>query len=136
MRGELSVELQDLDDTLLAMSEHLPGEHLRGELRWPEGDLRPWQGRPVVLRFTLRHARFYSYRCDVMRMWDGAYGQERCRRCQRTLRCRFRRLKAAIAWWLIAHWWPIRWAGSLLRLMSCQTRTRPRPSCWAVSVML
>ena len=51
-------------------------------------------------------------------MWDGAYGQARCRRCQRTPRCRFRRLKAAIAWWLMAHWWPIRWAGSLLRLMS------------------
>ena len=61
VRGELSVELQDLDGTVLATSERLQGEQLRGELRWPEGDLRQWQGRPVTLRFTLRHARFYSY---------------------------------------------------------------------------
>ena len=60
-RGELSAELQDTDGTVLATSERLQGEHLRGELRWPEGDLRQWQGRPVVLRFTLRHASFYSY---------------------------------------------------------------------------
>ena len=32
-------ELQAPDGTVLATSAHLPGEHLRGELRWLAGDL-------------------------------------------------------------------------------------------------
>ncbi|MAG35515.1 MAG: hypothetical protein CL878_04620 [Dehalococcoidia bacterium] len=61
VRGELQAELLGRDGTVLALSERMRGDLLRGELEWQQGDLASQQGKDVKLRFRARHASFYSY---------------------------------------------------------------------------
>ena len=47
--------------TVLATSEPLTGDLLRGEVTWRDGDIAALQGQQVSLRFTLQNASLYSF---------------------------------------------------------------------------
>ena len=60
-QGELSVEILNGADQVVAKSELLTGDLLRGPVKWAEGDIADLKGQTASLRFTLRNAQFYSY---------------------------------------------------------------------------
>ena len=60
-KGTLRAEVLDKEGKVLATSRTLTGDQLRGPIQWDQGDLNSLEGREVLLRFTLRKARFYSY---------------------------------------------------------------------------
>ena len=60
-QGELSVEILNGVGQVVATSERLTGNQLRGPVKWANGDLADLKGQTASLRFTLRNAQFYSY---------------------------------------------------------------------------
>lgn len=59
--GELSVEVLDGHDQVVATSAPITGDLLRGAVSWKQGNLAGLTGRSVSLRFTLRKAGLFSY---------------------------------------------------------------------------
>jgi hypothetical protein len=62
--GEVSVEVLDDRDKVLATSAPITGSLLRGEVPWKQGNIAGLSGRSVSLRFTLRKADLFSYWLD------------------------------------------------------------------------
>jgi hypothetical protein len=62
--GELTVEVLDKDDKVVATSETLQGDWARGEVVWRNGNLADLVEQTVSLRFTLQQGRLYSYWCS------------------------------------------------------------------------
>ena len=60
-KGELRIEVVGESADVLAISEPMKGDLLRGEVTWQKGDLAVLKGKAVSLRFTLRNASLYSY---------------------------------------------------------------------------
>ena len=61
LSGKLSAEVLDDRGAVLAASNALTGDLPSGEIDWQQGQFADLKGRIVSLRFTLSHARFYSY---------------------------------------------------------------------------
>ena len=59
--GHLRAEILTAAGQVVARSERLTGDQLRGPVRWTEGDIADLKGQAASLRFALRNARFYSY---------------------------------------------------------------------------
>ena len=59
--GHLRAEILNAAGQVVARSERLTGDQLRGPVRWAEGDIADLKGQTVRLRFALRNAQFYSY---------------------------------------------------------------------------
>ena len=59
--GTLRVDVLDEENKVLAMSQNVAHDAVRHELKWRKGDLAGLTGQSVILRFTLRNARLYSY---------------------------------------------------------------------------
>ena len=59
--GELRVEVLGESSKVLAASEPIKGDHVRGEVVWKKGNLAALKGKIVSMRFTLRNGRLYSY---------------------------------------------------------------------------
>jgi len=60
-KGWIRVDILDGGGRLLAASEPLTGDHLRGQVQWTSGQPAALKGRAAALRFTLENASFYSY---------------------------------------------------------------------------
>ena len=59
--GELGVELLSVNGDTLAASARLHGDYPAARIVWTKGDIAPFLGQTIRLRFTLRNGRFYSY---------------------------------------------------------------------------
>jgi hypothetical protein len=59
--GALRAEVLGGTGEVLAVSQTITGDQLRGALRWESGNGESLQGRQVRLRFTLQKGAFYAY---------------------------------------------------------------------------
>lgn len=59
--GKVQVEILDEQDEVLAAAEFSSGDTTRGELAWKPDMLANLQNRNVAVRFTLQHAKLYSW---------------------------------------------------------------------------
>jgi hypothetical protein len=55
------MEVLDVNEKPLAVSNVVTGDQPRAEVSWKSGDLSSLLGRTVSLRFALRNARLYSF---------------------------------------------------------------------------
>jgi len=59
--GSLRVDALDEQGQVLARSAPVTADLPRAEIKWQQGDVSTWQGRPLRLRVTLRQASLYAY---------------------------------------------------------------------------
>jgi len=59
--GDLTVEILDRNDNVLAVSEKIEGDQLRATVQWRDRGLAEFAEQPIRLRFRLRQASLYSF---------------------------------------------------------------------------
>ena len=60
-KGQLCIEVLNTNGKVVAVSEPMKGDLLRGEVEWQKGNIAALQGKAVSLRFILRNGSLYSY---------------------------------------------------------------------------
>ena len=64
-KGELAVQTLGESDEVVAESDPVTGDQLRGRVSWSSGNLQASRGKQVRFRFSLRNASLYSYWVDA-----------------------------------------------------------------------